>query len=355
MRRAGTAPWGPENPSSSAEQLRAWRRAQGAVLAEQLAADATQQRGAFSGCTEESRQASQDAVAGPGSGWGASDRGGRQAWNTTLPNLVNHAAMPPSMGPGMPASLLPLGLAQLQSRLSAPLLPATQLASAEAGLPPYPTLDPAQAPGGGGGRRRPAAAGNAEEPIVLDDSSSEDERPCSTLRCQENPARACGAGNHTAKLGQGLQPWAGAAARGCNSSELGSGAGLGAAAAVVVGAAPWPLGSQGESSGGSRPPRVPPAPREGVGTEAAGSHRVGSQDRGFQALPRSGACAGGASAAAMLRSQGSGLDMQGSNGSGGLARASSEHTGLVRVCCQGCLPAHRSVTRMRHPLHTLAC
>ena len=321
---------------------------QGALLAARLDADAEQQRAAPAAATG-SMQPGAPSQHGP-------------VFTTYLPD-------PPA--PALPHGD-PGGLA-LRRRRAAPLLPATQLASARAGSTgePLGRAEPAAGARDGGAAcwREPAAAGDAGQPILLSDSSDEDERGVGggaprgggggPDSARAGPGGAMDQGSQAASSGHaGLDPsdrprarraeeLAAAAARrraGCGAAGLqpdhssGSG-GLPREAAPPppppAGEAPLPrAGSHGCASGAARPPLPPqpPAPRPGGSLPAGLQTREPGGAGGLaqtlqQAQPMLAATCAGAAAAA--HSQASGEAALGSQGSGGMG---GEHSWLVRGC-----------------------
>jgi hypothetical protein len=319
---------------------------QGALLAARLDADAEQQRA---------------APAAPGSMQPGA--------------LSQHGPTFRMQLPDPPAPALPHGGAgglALRRRRAAPLLPASQLASARDGSAGEPLGRAAPAAGARDGGaacwRAPAAAGDAGEPILLSDSSDEDGGaaarggggdPCPARAgsggAADQGSQAAGGGG----AGRGLDPADRLSARqteelaeaalarrrtGCGAAGLqpgyssGSG-GLPRAAAPPpppsAGAAPPPrAGTHGHASGAARPPLPPqpPAPRPGgslpevMNTREPGS-AGGQAQTSQQAQPMlATACAGVGVAA---RSQASAEAVLGSQGSGGMG---GEHSGLVRGC-----------------------
>ena len=322
---------------------------QGVALAERLAADAGQQRAAVAGGPAQPRL-SQD---GSGPGGGAACAGGARAGTAAAPQLrftlesAAQASQPGSGlsgGPAAPFELNPMMrelMRARQRRLDAPLLSIAQLAGAAAVSSggALETLGEAGLRSGQRGSERSGAAGNAEEPIVLDDSSDEEERgaapPGRASQEGVGPSgrAATGGPGETAAPTQASQPHALAGALAADEAELvGFRAGLrqgadgegGLGFGVAQRDPPWRVGSQAGSTGGARPPLPQQAFRNAAGLgRATGSAGLGRADsgpsaRGSQDTLHSGVSGGDAT----------GL---GSQGSGGLARRGSEHSGMVRV------------------------
>lgn len=344
---------------------------QGEALAERLAADAGQQRATVAGGPAQLRP-SQD---GSRPGGGGACASGAHAGTAAAPQTTSagpagllfayetaaQASQPGAVlsgGPSVPYELNPM-LRELmrarQRRLDAPLLPVAQLAGGAAGSSDRTlgTLDEAGDPVGrppqganvGGlrsgqhGSERSGAAGNAEEPIVLDDSSDEEERgvapPGRASQEGLGPSgrAASGGPGETAALTQASQPHAhaGALAAGrvghvgsCAGPQQGADGEGGPGSGVAQRDPPWRVGSQAGSTGGARPPLPQQAFRNAAGLGCAtGSAGLGRADAGPSAMASQDTLHSGASCG-----DAAGL---GSQGSGGLARRGSEHSGMVRA------------------------
>ena len=356
---------------------------QGVELAERLAADAGQQRAAVAGGAAQLRP-SQDASR---PGGGAACASGARAGTAAAPQLLltfQSAAQAPqpgsvqSGGPAAPFELNPMMRELMrvrQRRLDAPLLPVAQLAGAAVGPSGGPLGQAGDAVGrppqgavmgdlrsGQRGSQRSAAAGNAEEPIVLDDSSDEERGAAPPGRASQEGVgpsgrAASGGPGETAALTQASQPHGpagalAAAAAGLpgNCADLRQGA-IGVGGAGAVDRDPMRrVGSQAGSTGGARPPLPQQAFRNAAGLgRAAGSAGLGRADSGPSARASQDTLHSGASGG-----DAAGL---GSQGSGGLARRGSEHSGMVRTTSrlQYILELLTSMSEQQACASTLSC